>query len=289
MKLVQIRKHSGIGLGIMTELGVVDVEKESQKRHLNAPRTMMDVIEGGSNAIAVLKDIEQNPLFISDNPLAPVIENPGKVLCIGLNYRKHAKECNLPLPEHPALFNKFQNAIAGDGDVVMLPSRYEQFDYEAELVVIIGKPARNVSREHALEYVFGYTCGNDLSTRDLQFERAGQWVLSKTFDGFAPIGPCVVTADSIEPENLHIWSKVNGEIRQDSNTSDLIFSVAEIIEDLSGHFTLMPGDVIFTGTPEGVIYGSSDKGWLKSGDCVEIGIDGIGVLKNRLTGEGVNG
>lgn len=286
MKLVQLRKKTGIRLGIITTGDrVVDVEKEGLHRQIAVPETMMDVIEGGESTMAVLKKIEDDASFFADEPIAPAISNPGKVLCIGLNYKKHAKECNLPLPKNPALFNKFQNAIAGSEDAVILPSRYKEYDYEAELVVIIGKSARNVKKEHALEYVFGYTCGNDLSTRDLQFERAGQWVLSKTFDNFAPIGPCIVTADSINPDSLHIWSKVNGEIRQDSNTSDLIFSVAEIIEDLSNHFTLMPGDVIFTGTPEGVVYGSSDKNWLKPGDVVEIGIAGIGVLKNYLIGE----
>lgn len=285
MKLVQIRKSTGIGLGILTDCGVIDVAEESLRRHLQAPNSMMEVIEGGERAISVLKGLEQDASCFSEDPLAPVISNPGKVLCIGLNYGKHAKECNLPLPKHPALFNKFQNAIAGDNDAVCLPAGYREYDYEAELVVVMGRAARNVGREQALDYVFGYTCGNDLSTRDLQFERSGQWVLSKTFDGFAPIGPCVVTADSIDAGNLHIWSKVNGETRQDSNTSDLIFSVAEIIEDLSAHFTLMPGDVIFTGTPEGVVYGGSKWDWLKPGNCVEVGIDGIGVLRNRMKGE----
>ena len=161
---------------------------------------------------------------------------------------------------------------------------YLEYDYEAELVAVIGKPARNVSEEDALSYVFGYTCGNDLSTRDLQFARSNQWLLSKTFDGFAPVGPCVVTADSIDPNDLAICSYVNGEKRQNSRTSDMIFSVAQIIADLSRHFTLLPGDLIFTGTPQGVMHGypKDQKDWLKPGDQVEIEIEGIGRLKNTF-------
>ena len=203
-----------------------------------------------------------------------------KILCIGLNYRQHAKECNLPLPPAPVLFNKFSNALAGDGACVTLSPAYVEYDYEAELVAIIGKEARNVSEEDALEYVFGYTCGNDLSTRDLQFARSNQWLLSKTMDGFAPIGPCVGTADCIDPNNLTISSVVNGELRQNSNTSDMIFTLAQIIADLSRHFPLLPGDLIFTGTPQGVMHGypADQKNWLKPGDAVDVTIENIGTL-----------
>lgn len=248
---------------------------------------MMDVIEGDKKALSVLKKLSKGASEFTKCKVAEAISNPGKILCIGLNYKRHAKECNLPLPPAPVLFNKFQNSIAANNDKVVLQSRYLQYDYEAELVVIIGKKCRNVKKEDALDYVFGYTCGNDLSTRDLQFARSNQWVLSKTFDKFAPIGPCVVTSDEINPSNLHIWSKVNGEIRQDSNTSDLIFSVEEILEDLSSHFTLEPGDIIFTGTPEGVMHGyhKEKQHWLTPGDTVEVGIDCIGILKTHFVGE----
>lgn len=177
-------------------------------------------------------------------------------------------------------FCKFSNALSAHRDTVRLDPAYREYDYEAELVVIIGRPARNVSAEDAMDYVFGYTCGNDLSTRDLQFARGNQWLLSKTFDGFAPLGPCVVTADSLDPSDLAISSTVNGELRQNSRTSDLIFSVPELIADLSRHFTLEPGDVIFTGTPQGVMHGwSADKKqWLKPGDRVDVTIEGIGTL-----------
>ena len=188
------------------------------------------------------------------------------------------------MPAAPVLFNKFSNALAADGEEIRLDPTYLEYDYEAELVAVMGKPARNVPAEDALDYVFGYTCGNDLSTRDLQFCRSNQWVLSKSLDGFAPIGPCVVTADEIDPNNLRIGCAVNGEIRQDSNTSDMIFTVAEIISDLSNHFTLLPGDIIFTGTPQGVMHGypADQKNWLKPGDEVEVFIAHIGNLHNRF-------
>lgn len=287
MKLVQLKNKDGISLGVVTERGVVDASREAVQKSACAPRTMAEVIKGGDKALDLLNKLAENASCFTDLPVAEAISNPGKILCIGLNYRKHAKECNLPLPSAPVLFNKFSNAICADNTEVALNPAYFKYDYESELVVIIGKPCRNVDRAHALDYVFGYTCGNDLSTRDLQFARGNQWVLSKTFDNFAPIGPCVVTASDIDPSNLKIWSRVNGELRQNSNTSDLIFSVPELIEDLSHHFTLEPGDIIFTGTPEGVMQGyPEDKQvWLKPGDSVEVGIDGIGVLRTRFVAE----
>ena len=175
-------------------------------------------------------------------------------------------------------------ALAAHGDCIRLPSDYKEYDYEAELVAVMGKPARAVSEGDALDYVFGYTCGNDLSTRDLQFARGGQWVLSKTFDGFAPVGPCLVPAGELDPNHLDISSTVNGEVRQSSNTSDMIFPLAQIIADLSHHFTLMPGDLIFTGTPQGVMHGypADQKSWLKPDDWVEVTIQGIGTLRTTF-------
>ena len=175
-------------------------------------------------------------------------------------------------------------ALAAHGDCIKLPDEYKEYDYEAELVAVMGKPARNVSPEEALSYVYGYTCGNDLSTRDLQFARGNQWVLSKSLDGFGPVGPCLVPAGELDPQNLDISSTVNGELRQNSNTSDMIFSLAEIIADLSRHFTLLPGDIIFTGTPSGVMQGypADKKQWLRPGDKVAVTIEGIGTLENTF-------
>ena len=281
MKLVQFWKNNKAALGIQTERGIVDVAEEAARRRITAPATMMEAI---GFDLKVLEQLAVNPVCFAEGSAAPVVTGCDKILCIGLNYLQHAKECNLPIPAAPVLFNKFSNALAADGDEVRLMPDYVEYDYEAELVVVMGKPARNVTAEDALNYVFGYTCGNDLSTRDLQFVRSNQWVLSKTFDGFAPIGPCVVTADSIDPNNLRIGSVVNGEVRQDSNTSDMIFSVAQIIADLSKHFTLLPGDLIFTGTPQGVMHGypADQKNWLKPGDQVDIIIENIGTLHNTM-------
>lgn len=282
MKLTQFYRDGKAALGIVTENGVVDVAAEAAARGVDAPKTMMEAIEAGD--LSVLQTLAQNPTCFAKGEAAPVVTGNDKILCIGLNYRRHAKECNLPLPPAPVLFNKFRNALAADGDSIALDPAYKEYDYEAELVAIIGKPARNVSAEEALDYVFGYTCGNDLSTRDLQFARSNQWLLSKTFDGFAPIGPCVVTADSICPNDLAISSVVNGELRQNSRTSDMIFSTAQIIADLSRHFTLMPGDLLFTGTPQGVMHGypADKKNWLKPGDTVSVTIEGIGTITNTF-------
>ncbi len=287
MKLVQILKKGKPSLGIWTEQGLVDVQAESSLKGITMPHDMWEVIAGGKPALDLLDKLSNRAECYIDPAavtLAPVITGTDRIFCIGLNYRQHAKECNLPLPPAPVLFNKFGNALAAHDQAVKLEPDYKEYDYEAELVIVMGKPARNVSEAEALNYVFGYTCGNDLSCRDLQFARGNQWVLSKTFDGFAPIGPCLVTAEGVDPNDLAISSRVNGELRQNSNTSDMIFSPAQIIADLSRHFTLMPGDLIFTGTPQGVMHGypADQKDWLKAGDEVEVTIQGIGTLRNTF-------
>ncbi|MBR4208734.1 MAG: fumarylacetoacetate hydrolase family protein [Lachnospiraceae bacterium] len=285
MKLTQFLKNEKAALGLCTENGIIDVAEEARLRGLTAPATMLEAITGGEEARQALEALEKGATcFVTDPVLAPVVTGGDKVLCIGLNYRQHAKECNLAIPARPVLFNKFASSLSADGQVIQLLPEYKEYDHEAELVVVMGKKAKDVSPEEALSYVFGYTCGNDMSTRDLQFARGGQWVLSKALDGFGPIGPCVVTAECLDPNNLAIQSRVNGEIRQNSNTSDMIFPVQELISDLSHHLTLLPGDVIFTGTPQGVMHGypADKKNWLKPGDTVEIEIEGIGTLKNTL-------
>ena len=281
MKLVQFWFAGIPALGIQTEQGIIDVAAEAARRGTYAPTDMKDAIAMGVEGLA---DLAVDAQCYTDAPLAPVVTGTDRIFCIGLNYRQHAKECNLPLPPAPVLFNKFGNALAAHGEVVKLMPDYKEYDYEAELVAVIGKPARDVSVDEALNYVFGYTVGNDLSCRDLQFARGNQWVLSKTFDGFAPVGPCLVPAGEIDPQNLAISSVVNGEVRQNSNTSDMIFTVAQIISDLSHHFTLQPGDLIFTGTPQGVMHGypADQKNWLKPGDQVDIIIEGIGTLTNTF-------
>lgn len=213
--------------------------------------------------------------------LAPVAD-PAKVVCVGLNYRKHAEEGGQPIPPNPILFAKFPNSIVGPGDPILLPSFSQQVDYEAELGVVIGKPAAAVDVADALEHVLGYTCINDVSARDLQFAD-GQWVRGKTLDTFCPIGPWIVTTDEIpDPQTLGIRCIVNGDKLQDSTTADMIFSVAEIVSFISQGITLEPGDVIATGTPEGVGFARTPPIYLNAGDVVSIDIDRIGTLTNPV-------
>lgn len=224
------------------------------------------------------------PVPLNDVALDHPLPRGAKVICIGLNYRSHAREAQMSVPETPVLFSKFANSVTGSGSPVPLPHNAREFDYEAELGVIIGQRARSIPVSRALDCVFGYINCNDLSARDLQF-RTGQWLLGKTLDRFLPVGPYLVTADEIaDPQTLPTRCWVNGELRQDSNTAAMIFTVAELISYISDHFTLEPGDLISTGTPEGVILGSSEEEWLAAGDVVEVEVgDGrLGRLTNRL-------
>jgi len=223
-------------------------------------------------------------LSIDTVRFAPAVLNPEKILCIGLNYAAHAKESKLPIPDYPTLFSKFNNALNAHKEPIVLPDTAYKYDYEVELVIVIGKTAHMIDKEDALDYVFGYTIGNDFSARDLQM-RTPQWLIGKTFDGFAPLGPYIVPAAEADPAHFHVQSFVNGELRQDSNTNDLIFDCATIVSYLSQYMTLKPGDVIFTGTPSGVILGypEDQQVWLKAGDTVTVKIDGIGELTNTLT------
>jgi 2-keto-4-pentenoate hydratase/2-oxohepta-3-ene-1,7-dioic acid hydratase in catechol pathway len=216
--------------------------------------------------------------------LAPVA--PPTIFCIGLNYRRHAEESGAAIPRFPVLFMKGANAVQHPGDPILLPShlRSEQVDYECELVIVIGRRCKNVSRAAALDCVLGYTCGNDVSARDWQKDFGGsQWCRGKTFDTFAPLGPCVVTPDEIpDPDNLAIKTVLNNVVVQDWRTSDMIFDVRTLIEFLSGSTTLLPGTVIFTGTPHGVGMARNPPLWLKAGDRVAIEIEKIGRLENPV-------
>ena len=281
MKLTQFCKDNAPALGICTDRGIVDAAAEGRRRGTPAPATMLEAIRGGEEALRLLESLSDGAV-VEDPVLAPAVTGMDKILCIGLNYRRHIAECGKAAPAAPTLFNKFRSALAAHGQAVFLPREYREYDYEGELVAVIGKAARNVSPEDAAAYVFGYTCGNDLSTRDLQFARSEQWLLSKTFDGFAPLGPWV--AVGLDGRDLALTTTVNGELRQSARTSDLLFDVAHIISDLSRHFTLLPGDVIFTGTPSGVMQGypADRKRWLQPGDRVDVTIEGIGTLTNTF-------
>ncbi|MEO1530362.1 MAG: fumarylacetoacetate hydrolase family protein [Planctomycetota bacterium] len=217
--------------------------------------------------------------------LLPPVPSPEKVFCIGLNYRDHAIETGSPIPTEPIVFSKFNTALIGHGEDIRLPGVASRVDYEAELVVVIGREAKDVSAASALDYVFGYTCGHDVSARDWQKGRpGGQWLLGKTFDTFGPIGPCIAPVRSVDVSNLSVQMELNGEIVQDSTTAQLIFDVPAIIEHLSKVVTLKPGDLIFTGTPPGVGDAKDPPVYLKAGDTCSVIVEGIGKLTNRCVG-----
>ncbi|UOF92447.1 fumarylacetoacetate hydrolase family protein [Fodinisporobacter ferrooxydans] len=299
MKLLTFRTLHGLQLGVKTDRGILDVAKAAAAlaTEMAIPQTIDQVLDGNANGIEHLENLvsqalageTNNDYFYSEEELniGPCVPNPGKIICVGLNYRKHAEESNMAIPTSPVLFNKFKNAIAAHGDTVSLPTDGEQFDYEAELAIVIGKKAKHVEKEHALDYVFGYCNANDLSARDLQF-RTSQWLLGKACDGFSPIGPYLVTANEVgNPNELAIRCYLNGQLRQDSNTADMIFYCDEIVSYLSRYMTLEPGDLILTGTPEGVIMGypKEQQVWLREGDEVTIEIEKLGRLTNRIQNE----
>ena len=245
---------------------------------------------GGANMLEYIehgRDADRQPggetVSLDEVRLRAPITRPQKIIAIGLNYEDHAAETGGEIPEKPIVFAKYPNTIIGPGEPIRIPPITEQADYEAELAVVIGRPAKNVSEEEALEYVFGYMNGNDVSSRDLQFSEGGQWTRSKSIDTFAPIGPYIATRDEVpDPQNLYIRCILNGEVVQDGTTSDMIFSVAELVSFLSHGMTLMPGDIILTGTPAGVGFARDPQLFLKAGDEVSIEIEGLGTLTNPV-------
>jgi 2-keto-4-pentenoate hydratase/2-oxohepta-3-ene-1,7-dioic acid hydratase in catechol pathway len=304
MKLLTIEQDGVYRLGVKQGDAIVDIQAaQAWLPDPEVPTDVMQVIAGGAAALALLEAYAGRVVQAAEQPggalegavlsepdvsFGPCVTHPGKIICVGLNYRQHAAETNASIPEYPILFNKFNNTLTGHGRDIALPERVtSQVDYEAELVIVIGKTAKYVERADALDYVFGYCAVNDLSARDLQM-RTAQWLLGKSCDGFSPLGPCLVTADEIpDPNKLEIKSSVNGEVRQQSNTSDMIFSCAEIVSYISQHMTLSPGDIILTGTPEGVVLGLPEEQriYLRHGDSVTIEIEGLGQLTNRFVSE----
>jgi 2-keto-4-pentenoate hydratase/2-oxohepta-3-ene-1,7-dioic acid hydratase in catechol pathway len=216
--------------------------------------------------------------------LLPPIPDPPKIVCLGLNYRDHAAESGAPIPRDPVLFSKYATALVGHEDPIVLPPVSSEVDYEAELVIVVGKRGRPANPEAALEYVAGYTIGHDVSARDWQLKKdQKQWMVGKTFDTFAPTGPVLATADEVpDPHNLGIRLRLNGQTMQDSTTGQMIFRVGEVLAYLAKVFTLEPGDLIFTGTPPGVGFARKPPVFLKGGDVVEVEIDGLGVLRNPV-------
>jgi 2-keto-4-pentenoate hydratase/2-oxohepta-3-ene-1,7-dioic acid hydratase in catechol pathway len=217
---------------------------------------------------------------------APVVD-PRKIICIGLNYRDHAAESGAPIPKEPILFSKYPTALVGHGQPIVLPKVSQEVDYEAELVIVVGKRGRHLSADTAADHAAGFAVGHDVSARDWQLKKDGkQWMVGKTFDTFAPVGPLLVTADEVpNPHALPIRLRLNGETMQDSNTNQMIFGVGPLLAYLSQVFTLEPGDLIFTGTPPGVGFARKPQVFLKGGDVVEVEIEGLGVLRNPVVQE----
>jgi 2-keto-4-pentenoate hydratase/2-oxohepta-3-ene-1,7-dioic acid hydratase in catechol pathway len=226
------------------------------------------------------KNHDSCPVIDNDNRLGSPLFRPSKIVCVGLNYAKHAKESGMDVPEEPVLFFKASSAIIGPYDSITIPKGSEKSDWEVELAVVIGNKASYVSEKDALSHVAGYVLHNDVSERSYQLERSGQWVKGKSCDTFAPIGPFIATPDEIgDPNNLNLWLKLNGEEMQNSNTSDFIFNIQQVVSYISQFMTLLPGDIISTGTPFGVGLGLNPPRYLKEGDVIELGIDGLGVSK----------
>ncbi len=289
-------KNSAVGslrLGIKTDQGILDVLPAGNALGLTGfPLNPDAFFAAGSGAVTSLKSLVERALASPDRDrwifkeedisYGPCVPHPGKILCVGLNYRQHAAESKMAVPPVPVLFPKYQNSIAASGEAVPLPKGVYRFDYEAELGVVIGSRARYVPAERALGCVLGYCNANDISERERQGQTS-QWLPGKAIDKFLPIGPYLLTADEVpDPQKWPIRLWLNGEMRQDSSTSDMIFSVAQIISFISQFMTLEPGDFIATGTPQGVILGKEHKVWMKAGDEMTVEVGSLGKLTNTL-------
>lgn len=278
MKLFQYYEgDSAIRTGIMTADGPLALPQGMKLEDL-LDESPEQVLEHAAKAGTALCQ--------ADLRYAPIVSAPEKILCIGLNYDEHIHETGLEKdskPGFPPVFCKFSNALIGHKAPLHLPSKANQFDYEAELVIVMGKECKRVTEQEAEAYIAGYTIGNDFSARDMQFA-SSQWTMGKACDEFAPVGPYFVSKDELDPSNLQITCRVNGHMVQNSSTANMIYSCAQIVSYLSDFITLKKGDLIFTGTPSGVILGKNADGqtWLKAGDTVTVAIEGLGTLENTL-------
>lgn len=293
MRLLNYVTDGAVRLGVSTPTGVLDGSAVCACAGLPQLDTTDALLASGQldrfrDAVPAARQgatVERRLPPESGLRLAPCVLAPEKIVCLGFNYRRHAVETGTPIPEYPVLFNKFNNALSAHGGSVKLPTGVaSMFDYEAELVIVMGSAVSDVDESEALDHVAGYCVGNDLSARDLQ-RRTSQFLLGKTCDDFAPIGPWLVTADAVpEPDALEISCDVNGDRRQSSNTSDMIFKTAFTVSYISRYMSLRPGDLVFMGTPEGVVWGrpEAERRWLKPGDEVATEIQGLGRQLVRL-------
>jgi 2-keto-4-pentenoate hydratase/2-oxohepta-3-ene-1,7-dioic acid hydratase in catechol pathway len=289
LTVLNIRRNGAYELAVKTDKGILLVPEAAKLLRMHAPADIDDLLQhedGPSlNALvdAALKSSSARSAFVKEEGIeyGPVVVHPEKIVCVGLNYRKHAQEINQPIPKEPVLFSKFNTTLNRHKGIIKLPVQVaKKFDYEVEMVIVMGKEARNIAEADALSCVAGYCTGNDFTARDLQFDTGGQWLIGKTPDQFAPLGPYMVTADLVDPDNLKLECRVNGETRQSSNTSDMIANTRHMISYISRHITLRPGDIIFTGTPEGVIQGKpkEQQVWLKAGDKIACSLEKLGEL-----------
>ncbi|HHT51423.1 MAG TPA: fumarylacetoacetate hydrolase family protein [Eubacteriaceae bacterium] len=289
MKLLHFKKFNEVGIGLLTKKGILDIKSAGEEFKEEFPDDLDDLIKN-VKLLEKIKELEEkvsnySSLYLREEDLEflPVILNPEKIICVGANYLKHAIEGDFEIAKHPVLFNKYNNALAAHNQEIEIPKGSKEIDYEGELVIVIGKEGKDIEERDGLDYVFGYSIGNDLTDRELQ-RRSTQWMLGKSLDKFGPIGPYVVTREEIDPSKLKIETRVNGELRQSSTTEDMIFNCETIVSYISKYITLKPGDLIFTGTPEGVILGypKEKQIWLKPGDKIEVTIEKIGTLINTL-------
>jgi 2-keto-4-pentenoate hydratase/2-oxohepta-3-ene-1,7-dioic acid hydratase in catechol pathway len=285
MRLISYQSPTGPRTAALGENSAVDLNRADPA----VPSCMKKLLAQGPEGLQRARQalVRGEPMPLAALRLLPPVPAPEKIICIGLNYADHAKESGLALPSEPVVFCKFATALRTQGDPIVLPRASAQVDYEAELVVVIGRGGRHIAREDALQHVAGYCCGNDVSARDWQIGKpGGQWLLGKSFDSFAPIGPALITADEVpEPGQLPIRLRLNGRTLQDSNTQQLIFPVEVLIAHISIVCTLAPGDLIFTGTPPGVGVARKPPIFLQPGDVAEVEIPGLGVLRNPVVAE----
>jgi 2-keto-4-pentenoate hydratase/2-oxohepta-3-ene-1,7-dioic acid hydratase in catechol pathway len=284
MRLATIATWAGPRAAVQRDEHFVEVHATDAK----LPPTVRQILEGGPDLLQAVAQVTRRADRV-EYPAAGVkwhapVHDPRKIICIGLNYRDHAAESGAAIPREPILFSKYPTALIGHGEAIVLPPVSQEVDFEAELVLVIGKRGRNIAASSGHEFVAGYTVGHDVSARDWQLKKDGkQWMAGKTFDTFAPVGPVLVTADEVnDPRNLGIRLRLNGKTMQDSNTTQLVFGVGELVAYLSQVFTLEPGDLVFTGTPPGVGFARKPPVFLKGGDTVEVEIDGLGVLRNEV-------
>lgn len=290
MRLVTFLAQGEMRLGALQvqqgQAMIVDLNRAEPR----LPASMLEFLAAGEPAVSLAADVLQSAPATARHELKAValkavIPNPSKIICIGLNYRDHAAETHQPLPEVPVVFAKYENTLIGSGEAIVLPRVTQRVDYEAELAVVMGKRGHYISEAEAMLYVAGYTAFNDISARDYQM-RTSQWTIGKTFDTFAPIGPALVTTDEIaDPHALAIRLSIDGEVLQNSNTGELIFSIPQLISYLSSVMTLEPGDVIATGTPAGVGFTRQPPRFLRPGETVRVEIEGIGTLDNPVREE----